>query len=100
MELNHIALADANERAGHRAAIGPEGIFDAVGELADNFPYLEIYHDPGGKLARDWRRHVRWRSENSLLNGKRENFRREYHRSLGVGGTFIGMDRMVGDQRQ
>ena len=59
MELDFVALADADELAGHVAAESPEGVTHAVGkpplELAD----LQMDDDLGRVIAMDRRRNVR-----------------------------------------
>ena len=55
MHLDLVALAYADEFAGHVAAEGPEGVADAVGELSHDFPHFEMHDDLGGTVAMDRR---------------------------------------------
>ncbi len=55
MHLDLVALADADELAGHMAAEGPEGVADAVGEPSHDFPHFEMHDDLGGMVAMDRR---------------------------------------------
>ena len=59
MKLNVIALAHANEFAGHLAAERPKQILDAVGKLLHHFAHFEIHDNLRGRLARNRRRHIR-----------------------------------------
>ena len=60
VELHHVALTDADERAGDGAAIGPEGVLDAIGKAADDLAHLQVHDDVGAALAGEGRWHP-WR---------------------------------------
>ena len=51
MELDLVALADANELARHVAAESPERIADAVGKPPFELPHFEIDDDLGRMVA-------------------------------------------------
>jgi hypothetical protein len=68
VELDDIALAYADERSRDAAAVGPEGVFDAVGQAADDLKHLEVDDDARRILAGDRRRHMRRRSKDRLLD--------------------------------
>jgi hypothetical protein len=51
MHLDLVALADANELAGHVAAEGPEGIADAVSKPPLQLANLEMDDDLGRMIA-------------------------------------------------
>jgi hypothetical protein len=55
MHLDLVALADADELAGHMAAEGPEGVADAAGEPPHDFPHFEMHDDLGGMVVMDRR---------------------------------------------
>ena len=67
MHLDLVALADADELAGHMAAEGPEGIAHAVGEPPFELPHFEMHDDLGRVVAMDRRRDVRRVGENRVL---------------------------------
>jgi hypothetical protein len=53
VQLDPIAFTHANESAGHRAAEGPHGVVDAVGEPHRLLDHIEVDDDFGGMGARD-----------------------------------------------
>ena len=67
MHLDLVALADADELAGHVAAEGPEGVADAVGEPSLELPDFQMHDDLGRVIAMDRRRHVRRVGQDRVL---------------------------------
>jgi len=67
MELDIIALADADELAGDFSAEGPEGIADAIRQPAFDFLDLEIDDHLGGMGALNRRRNQRGVSQDGML---------------------------------
>ena len=67
MQLDLVALADADELARHLAAEGPEGIADAVGEPAFDSLHFEMHDHLGRVVAMDRRRHIRRVGENGVF---------------------------------
>ena len=67
MHLDLVALADADELAGHMAAEGPEGVADAVGEPPFELPHFEMHDDLRRVVAMDRRRDVRRVGQNGVL---------------------------------
>jgi hypothetical protein len=50
MELDRVALAHADEAAGHRAAEGPERVLHALGDLTFDFLHFELDDDLGRRV--------------------------------------------------
>src|SRR5688572_7794778 len=67
MKLHLIALADADETAGHIAAKRPEDILDTIGQALGHFAHLEIHDDFRRVLALDWWRDIGRLSEHGVL---------------------------------
>src|SRR5262245_16764961 len=57
MELDGVALAHADEAAGHRAAEGPECVLHAGGDFTLHLAHLELDDDLGGRVAAGGRWH-------------------------------------------
>ena len=57
-ELDEVALADADEAAGHITAEGPEEILHAIGQLLHHLAHFELHDDLGGVGAVEGRRHL------------------------------------------
>src|SRR5690606_28839136 len=66
VELHRVALAHADEAAGHGAAEGPEGVGDALGDLHVDLADLELDLDLGRVVAVGRRRYVRRRGQHGL----------------------------------
>jgi hypothetical protein len=90
VELDHVALADADERAGDAAAVGPEGVFDAVGQAAHDLEHLQVDDDARRILAVDRRRHVRRGGEDRLLHRHVQHLGREDDGPLEIGRALTG----------
>ena len=99
VEFNDIALADADEGTGDAAAVGPEGVFDPVGELGHEFAHLEVHDHPGRILAAEGWRHVRRGRQDRLLHRHVQHLHRQEDRPLGVRRTFGGTHDRGGGQR-
>ena len=66
MELDRVALAHADEAAGHGAAESPERVRHAVGDLLVDFDHFEFDDDLGRLLAIGGRRHLRRTGEHRV----------------------------------
>ena len=93
VKLHDIALADADERAGHAAAVGPEGVFDAVGQPRDKLAHLEMHDDAGRVFARNRRRDLGRHGEHGILDWQRKHRGRENHRAFRGLRAFGGVKR-------
>ena len=67
VELHLVALADADELAGHMTAEGPEGVAHAVGEPSFDFLDLEMHDDLGRVVTGYRRRDVRGVGQDRVL---------------------------------
>ena len=79
VELDLVALANADESAGHMPAKGPEHIIHAVRQLPGDFLDFEVDHHFRCVLAGDRRRHVR----------RVRQHRRFHPGNAGSGGSYI-----------
>ena len=86
-------------RPGHAAAVGPEGVFDPVGEALHDLADLEVDDDARGVFALDRRGHVGRGGEDGLLDRHRLESGRENDRALGGTGSLGAEDGHGGEQQ-
>jgi hypothetical protein len=67
MELDEVALADADEKARHFAAERPKQIVHTIGHAFHDFAHFEIHDDFRRVFALDRRGHIRSHGEDGFL---------------------------------
>ena len=93
VQLDEVALADADEAARHRATERPHGVLHAVGETHRLLDDVEVDDDLRGVRARDRRRHVRGlRDFGDFLADDLLARRANRHDAARAGGGGVGVD--------
>ena len=89
MELDRVALAHADEAAGHGAAEGPERVAHALGDLLLDLADFEFDDHLGRMSAVRRRRHVRGRGQHRVYGRSDRGTLIPFHRGRGGGACDV-----------